>query len=111
MANTIVSDGDVIELTGIDSDWSWFDTLTAYAISKVGVPIQSIQFVPGAAADQCVIKNLDASGPTIFDKTCADANDDKEMLYDGEVLKPFLDVSEGTFNAAAKVIIILKKRN
>lgn len=110
MANTIVSDGHVIDLVAIDTDWNWYDTLTAYGTSKVGVPIQSIQFIPAATDDKCVIKNGSATGPVIFDATGATAYDGKIVYYHGEELKPFLDVGDGSYNAGARVIITLAKR-
>ena len=104
-----MSDGKVIHLIAIDSDWNWYDTLTAYATSKVGVGIHSIQFKPATTGDRCVIKNGGATGPVIFDKVGADQYDDKEVYYHGEELKPFLDVGDGSYNASARVVIILSK--
>ena len=110
MANDITYDGQVIELKSIDSDWNWYDNLTAFATSKVGVPIHSIQFAPATAGDHCVIKNTSGTGPTIFDKEATDKYDDKVVYFHGEELKPFLDVGDGSYNAAAKVIIVFSKK-
>ena len=108
--SAIVKDGQVITLTGINANWSWFDDLPAFATSKVGVPIHSIQFKPGAALDRCIIRNLDGSGPSIFDAECKNAYDNKVEYYYGEEMKPFLEVLGGVYNAAARVIIILSTK-
>lgn len=107
MANTINLSGNVIEISSIDSDWYWYDTLVAFATSKVGIPIHSIQFVPGATDDRCVIKNGSATAAVFFDRTAENVYDNDQYRYDGEELKPFLDVSAGVYSADAKVIIIL----
>lgn len=109
MANSITFTENVIELTDIDSDWNWYDTLSAFVTSKVGIPIHSIQFKPKATGDHCVIKNGSGTAATLFDKEAADQYDDKVVYFHGEELKPFLDVGDGSYNAAAKVIITLAK--
>lgn len=110
MANTIIVSGNVIEITDIDSDWSWYDTLVAYATSKTGIPIHSIQFKPIATGDRCVIKNGSAAAASVFDKAAATAYDDKELYFHGEEIKPFLDVGDGSYSAGAKVIITLSTK-
>ena len=109
MANTIVLTGNVIDLINIDSDWNWYDTLTAFVADKVGIPIHSIQFKPVAANDRCVIKNGSGSAAVIFDKEAVNQYDDKVVYFHGEELKPFLDVGDGVYSAGARVIIILAK--
>jgi len=109
MANTIVITGNVIDLVNIDSDWNWYDTLTAFASDKGGIPIHSIQFKPAATGDHCVIKNGSNTAAVIFDKEAANQYDDKVVYFHGEELKPFLDVGDGTYNAGARIIITLAK--
>lgn len=110
MANTIVFTENVIDLIDIDTDWNWYDTLPAFATSKVGISIHSIQFKPAATGDHCVIKNGSATAAVIFDKEAENQYDDKVVYFHGEELKPFLDVGDGTYNAAARVIILIAKR-
>jgi len=113
MANTIILNDNIIELKAIDTDWFWYDTLTAFAISKQGVPIHSIHFKPGATGDRCVIRQKGETDayPRIFDAACADAYDEKVVYYHGEELKPVLDVSVGSFNAGARLFIILSTKS
>lgn len=107
MANTIKLTENAIHLIAIDADWNWYDTLTAFATDKPAIPIHSIQFKPAATGDHCVIKNGSGTAAVIFDKEAADKYDDKVVYFHGEKLKPFLDVGDGSYNAAARVIITL----
>ena len=107
MANTIVLTDSVISISDIDSDWNWYDTLAAFATSKVGVKIQSIHFKPGATDDECIISNETIDGAPIFNAKCADVYDDKTRYYDGKELKPVLDFSDGSYSAGSSVQIIL----
>jgi len=110
MANTINLSGNVIEISNIDSDWNWYDTLVAYATSKVGIPIHSIQFLPGATNDRCVLKNGSITKAAFFDKIAEDVYDNTQFRFDGEEFKPVLDVSVGVYSANAKIIIILSTK-
>ena len=109
-ANTITYTDSVIVIEDIDSDWNWYDTITYLATSKAGIAIQSIQFNPGAADDLCIIKNKTDTGSEIFDVICADVYDQRCKYFNGEILKPVLDFSDGVYTAGSKVIIILQKR-
>ena len=107
MANTIVLSGGVISLTAIDEDWLYSAT-----VGLTGrINVHSIELVPAAANDHCVIKDASAAGATIFDMKCilVNANYAPYIKYfpSSPGLKPFLDVSDGAYNAAAKVIIVL----
>jgi len=107
--STIVFTNNIIDLISIDADWNWHDTLTAFAADEVAIPIHSIQFKPAAVGDHCVIKNGSGTAAVIFDKEAENQYDDKVVYFHGEELKPFLDVGDGSYNAAARVIIILAK--
>jgi len=107
MANTIKFTDTVITLTSIDSDWNWYDTITAYASSKVGVPIQSIQFRPGATDDVCIIYNETIGEARLIDVKAADEYDDKVRYFHGVILKPVLDYSAGKYSANSSIIITL----
>ena len=103
-ANTItVSPGGIITISSIDSDWTWSDT---FPTGTDSVEIFSIQFNPGAAGDQCVILDTNASGSELFDVSATDVYDQKEKIYPRIRMKPFLDYSAGTYSAGAKVIIV-----
>jgi len=103
MANTITVTNRTIEITAIDSDWLFSDT-----IDGPNLILESIQFVPVQTDDKCIIKDGGALGATIFEALCADGYDSKIKYFRGEVRKPFLDFSEGSFAAGTKIIIELK---
>lgn len=99
--NTIRSSPGVIELTAIDSNWSYTDTY---------VKINSIIFIPAAVDDRCIIRDGSATGAVFFDSNKAiDAYDGKRIPYDGLKFKPFLAVADGQYGSAARVIIILER--
>ena len=107
MANTIVLSGGVISLTAIDADWLYSAT-----VGLTGrINVHSIELVPAAAGDHCVIKDGGGTGATVFDMTCiaVNANYAPYIKYfpPSPGLKPFLDVGDGSYNAGAKVIITL----
>lgn len=102
MANTFVFNGQVLHVIAIDTDWTWSDHWT-----KSAPKVRKIMFVPAAAGDQCVIKIGGATGPVVFDSGVAPASFlPVSEDYGGESLELFLDVSDGTFNAGARLIII-----
>jgi hypothetical protein len=99
--NTIRTSAGVIELTAIDSNWSYTAT---------DVKIHSVIFVPAAADDRCIIRDGSATGAVFFDSNKAiDAYDAKRVAYDGMKFKPFLAVADGQYGSAARVIIILNR--
>ena len=99
MANTIVDDGLFVSLTDIDSDYDIGETLR----------IDSISFQSGADTDRCVIKNGSATGPVVFDYDVGTHPEHKTVYFHGTKFRPFLDVSDGSFNAAAMVTILRKR--
>ena len=108
MANTINRVGNVVELSAIDTDWTWSDTFTE-SIYENGLRIDWIQFNTAAATDVCIIKEASATGPKIFKASgnTIDTTDERIVYYHGARLKPFLDVGDGSYNASATVIICL----
>jgi hypothetical protein len=99
--NTIRTSGGAIEITAIDSNWSYTDTY---------VRIHSIIFIPAAVDDRCIIRDGSATGAVFFDSnTAIDAYDGKRIPYDGLQFKPYLAVADGQYGAAARVIIILER--
>lgn len=109
MANTIKYKGFTVEISSIDSDWTWTDTLTDAAFTN-GVPINFIQFNPGAADDKCTIyEDNITDGPVSFYAKCDGDDDMKRAYYHGTRMKPILDYSAGTFSTGSTVIIQLSK--
>jgi hypothetical protein len=107
MANTINLKGAVLQITAIDEDWDWADTFDS-AQYKNGIKIQSIEFDTEVAGDVCIIKNESDSGPRLFKASgnAVDVKDERCKYFNGTRLKPYLDFSEGVYNAAASVTII-----
>jgi len=108
MANTITRNtgGNTVELSAIDADWTWSDTFDESKYEN-GIRINFIQFNTAAAADVCIIKDGTATGPKIFKASgnAIDIVDERIVYYHGARMKPFLDVGDGAYNAAATVII------
>lgn len=99
--NTIRKTAGVIELTAIDSDWSYTTTEMA---------IHSIIFIPGAVDDRCIIRDGSATAAVFFDSNKAiDAYDPKRVAYDGKKFKPYLKAADGQYAASARVIIIIDR--
>jgi len=109
MANTISLDGNVLQISAIDSDWTWTDTFIGRDFVN-GIKIQSIRFDTAAATDVCIIKQTNGTGPRLFKASgnALDVADERCQYFDGVRLKPFLDVGDGAYNASASVTIILK---
>lgn len=105
-ANTVTVTGNVIEITDIDSDWSWSDSFPSHE----SLPIGAVIFKPGAADDQCVLEEATTSGASFFDVTASDEYSEKGMNFSGARLRPVLDFSDGTYSAGSKVIIIINDK-
>lgn len=108
-ANTITETGNVITITDIDSDWLWTANFSEFTAK--GVPVISIQFIPGDTDDQCVILNGTAAASEVFNVVAEDAYDQRIQYYFGNPLKLFLDFSAGTYSAGSKVIINVGRVN
>ena len=108
MANTINYKGFTIQISAIDSDWLWSDTMPD-AKYKNGIPINFIQFNPGAENDVCSFKEANDAGPEVaYFKAFTNAEPRRAYFF-GTFIKPILDFSAGTFSAGANVIIQLAK--
>lgn len=100
MANTITRGGSFLTLSTIDTDFVAEDLWDQSAIT--GIPIISIDFVVNAGTDKCIIREGSLTGPIIF------SNDAGASLFKpigGDPIRPCLDVSEGSYNAGALLII------
>lgn len=106
MANTITNDGKVVQISAIDSDWTWTDT---FPRTTEGIKIHSIAFHTAAATDVCIIKQTNASGPRLFKASghSVETVEERVQYFHGQRLKPFLDVGDGAYNAGAVVVIVL----
>jgi hypothetical protein len=106
-ANTINYTDGVLTLTAIDTDWKWTDLFggTEY---KDGVYIYSITFTPGAQSDRGVFTHTGIDGPEIFNSGVAQNPGGWYIQYypTNKKFKIYLDVSDGTYNAACKLTII-----
>jgi len=100
MANVVTRGGAFLTLTGIDTDVLASDLWPEQSVS--GIPIISIDFVIGAAGDKAVVREGSLTGPIIFGN---DAGLSRMKHFGGKPVRPCLDVSEGTYNAAAALII------
>lgn len=103
MSNTVTLKNRTIEISAIDSDWSWSDNFA----DRDMIPINFIQFNPAAVSDKCVVKEGSDAGPASFYATCASADDQKRAYYYGCPMQPVLDFDAGTFTAGSSVIIQL----
>ena len=102
-ANTINEDGKAINITILDADWLWSTTLPTE-----GIQIESIQYIPDAASEICVIKEGSDSGPIIF-RCEGEGTTDDEIKYFGKgIWKPVFDYSDSTNSAGGIIIILLR---
>jgi len=105
MANTFDFNGHVMNISAVDTDWV---STTHFS----GSPrIKSVGFFPAAQNDRCILRAGDITGPIIYDSGPADANlavANPQFMIE-EKMDIGLDESEGTYNAAAVIIIILDK--
>ena len=99
--------GKFIELTVLDSDWSWLSTFPG-AIN--GIAVDWIAFSVGATAtvDVCSIKEASATGPSIFPPHPVAATSPVLMVhYNGKTIKPYFDFSDCTLSTGHSIIIKL----
>ena len=97
MANTVKTEGCMVEVSAIDSD---------YAPAEVW-RLHSIKFYPGATDDIVKIFNDDAAGIESCRLLSADGEPRIEYMG-GERYSPFLDFSASTLTAGSKVVFIKK---
>jgi hypothetical protein len=94
--NTVSFAHPVINISSIDSDWN--DT--------EGRKVQYIIFHPGASDDILVIEQASATGPEIVRMKSSDG-EPRVAYLGGTKVDMFLDFSDCTLTAGAKVIILL----
>jgi hypothetical protein len=106
MANTIKLNNYFLSLTAIDSDWLWS---TQWPEMESGIRLYSIQFVPGAANDRCIITEATITGAEIYDSDECTDNSPRVKLMGGVRCRPCLDFNytDAVYSAGSKVLLIL----
>jgi hypothetical protein len=104
-ANTIIWGTEVIDISAMDSDWTWNEKGGPYTSDKEGIVVKYILFLPGAIGDVLVIKNGSATKESLFPDMAVPVKQANIMYYQGRMLKPFIDYSESTLSAGHRVMI------
>lgn len=112
MANTTTIDGNVLEIVGLDADWSIDNDATGLA---AGIIIDSIIFKPSGANDVMVIKNSKAGTATDAEIVSWKVGGDTEeqVWYNyakGVRYFPFIDISDCTLATAANARVLIHFR-
>lgn len=99
----ITESGPFVEISGIDSDFTYSASCMLYGRDGMGARIDWIQFIPGGAwgtgtlGCYVTIKDGTDSGPTIFYSQACDLGVDWDILppvyYHGSKLRPVIDFS------------------
>ena len=111
MANTInpAAGSDIekfIEITAIDSDWTWTDTFPG---AHNGIAVEFIAFSSGDSdGDYCSIKDQGATGPSIFPPQAQKTQGPAQIVYYNDSIKPFLDQSACNLTTGHSLIIKLR---
>jgi len=98
MANTVTTFNHGVMISAINEDWA----------PGIWMPIHSIQFVPGATNDVCVIEDQNDAGARIFYAKSTDGDSRIKYFPDSFVAKPVLDLTDCTLTAGAFVIVITR---
>jgi len=108
-ANTIDAETYSVTITAIDSTWHY---RTSYLDAKYadGIKVEYIIFSPGATDDICLIRDDASDGAILFRAKCADVYDQRIIYFAGQLIKPYLDVTEGAPNASAILTIKISHR-
>ena len=85
-----------IVLTAIDNDWTWTDNYPGHVQGKALI---ALVVIPGGT-DTFSIKDGSDAGPYIYYKEIAAA---ETILYNGVLLRPYVDFSECVLNAGHKI--------
>lgn len=105
MATELERDG-CLQITGISGDWNYLASRPANWPENP--QLSSIEFHPGAASDQLVVKQRADDGPVRFDSMAVDnAADSRIKYFHGVRVVPFIDYDKCTFSAGHRVVIEL----
>lgn len=97
MAATATKTYDQIQVSGIDADWT----------SPTYLNVVSVKFVPAAANDKVVIKNVTDAGPVFYQALSTDGEPRIEY-FQGRRTKPMIDFSISVLTAGALVIFTIQ---
>ena len=103
--NTVTRFENVIEISAMDSDWSWSSIVS----HPKGIKILAIKFFPGAAEDYVVIRNGSDTGPKITKIESQDGEPRVDLSLSGSYFKPVIDFGDCSLTAGASVVIISPK--
>jgi hypothetical protein len=104
MANTVVTSGHIVQITGLDADWLW----TSLDPHFHHLGLISIQFNPSAANDIFAMRNIVvATGLFIMKVKCAGDTDQRIKYFYGAKLQPVLDISDCTLGTAGNCLVTL----
>lgn len=104
MANTYAFDGLVLNISALDSDW------VSTTHFKGTQRIRAVIFLPGAAAERCVLRSGSITGPKIYDSGPAAAALPPIQIDVGERMDLALVFADGVYvNAASTVVVVLDK--
>ena len=103
MANTVTYTGNVITI--IPDGTTDYDSSTEF---PYGVRLGAIKFYGSAANDVLEVTHGAAAGPIISKMKDVTPSGAKDTFPNGLDCKPYIDVSDCTFNTAANIRIILE---
>ena len=100
MANTVNLKGNGLEISDIDSDFSWDQIMDPHI---GGFRVHSIQFSPGGAGEACLIRDGAADGPVVY---AYDQYQPVKYFDPRRELKPVMLFIEGTFTANSRILFV-----
>lgn len=100
MPDVVNSNKRFIDITGADGTTAIADDYEA----GIG-QLYSITFIPGGASDELVIKDGAEDAPIIAHISVAATTDMRQLHFFGRSASPFLDVSDCSFTAGARVLL------
>ena len=99
-----VANSYCINLSSLDSNWAFTETITNRA---GGIRIFSITFNPGDVNDEAIFRDVNTSGTIIFSPNCASVYDQKCKKFGGKTFQLIFDFDNSTISAGASIEIIL----
>jgi hypothetical protein len=111
---TIGTSRSVIEITGLDADWTWETDLASQERVILDGRVQRIVFYPSAASDRMIIRDGGIDNATYFDSgAVSGADDPRTVTYVNPVhVNLVIDITDCTLSTAAnaKVVIYLETK-
>jgi len=104
MANTTVTTGKIVNVTGLDADWIWSTDLPAHLQDK---PLASVEYSPHGANDVFVLRNGSVTGAKCFHVKCTGDTDQRVRYYTrDEAVSPAFESSDLTIGGANALLIL-----